>query len=517
MKCLNIIVLLSLAGSALGGGDSTCQSIHENFMALVQVVETSMNVIVNYISGIILSYPQTGSTYIEYLNCHLNELIYTLIDGTSQMSGTDYDYIYGIFTNEIEPPFTAPLDCIQSELLDFKQFIMNLNPIFSNLSSLVTDSTINENTPCSEVQTFFQTYFLAGQGIANKIVNISLEDAAGFKSIGRLNLYLEHHVNISACGAIAFSNGIAELLNMDVTIVNEYLANSSTPVPPPLSCVKGSVTSISNLINTSNNQFNATVVASPPPPNCEPFYTKFKTFSNIWYNYINSLQAFVTNNSIAFPVLTPVFIIDFVCELHTLVILAANATSVLSGIDSEVIYEIINGTVPLPFVEPLDCIATDLINMRNHILLMSNDVIPGLSDFTQVSTSDTSTCNNTYTSLTSYATTLVTLANRKGVLVMSASEAFISINLGDLFLESFASILECLPDILGTYVGSALHSNSNPLISYLRGDTLALPYPFSCVKIIITILSSLMNQAIVDFITASPVDLAVPNIPVYRG
>ena len=138
---------------------------------------------------------------------------------------------------------------------------------------------------------------MAAQGIANTVVNISIEDAAAFKSIGSLSLFLEHHVNISVCGASAFASGIAELLNINVTVVIEYLANSSTPVPPPLSCVKGSVTSISNLVETSNNQFNATVVASPPPPNCEPFYTQFKTFSNIWYNYINSLQAFATSKN----------------------------------------------------------------------------------------------------------------------------------------------------------------------------------------------------------------------------
>lgn len=108
-----------------------------------------------------------------------------------------------------------------------------------------------------------------------------------------------------------------------------------------------------------------------------------------------------------------------------MVILAANATNSLSGIDSEVIYEIINGTTLPPFVQPLDCIADDLIKMKNQISMMVNDVIPGLQDFTQVSTSETNTCNNTYRSLTSYVTTLVSIANRKGALVMSKSSSFI--------------------------------------------------------------------------------------------
>lgn len=102
---------------------------------------------------------------------------------------------------------------------------------------------------------------MASQGFANNIVNISINNAAAFKNIGHLDLYLQHHNNIVECGATAFSSGIAELLDIDETVVQAYLANSSTPVPPPLSCVKGSVTSISNLIDTSNNQFNATVDA----------------------------------------------------------------------------------------------------------------------------------------------------------------------------------------------------------------------------------------------------------------
>jgi hypothetical protein len=155
--------------------------------------------------------------------------------------------------------------------------------------------SVNASSPCTVVQTFFQSYFLASQGIANTVVNITINEAAGYKRIEKLNLYLQYHNSISDCKATAFASGVAELLNMDVTIVEAYLANSSTPVPPPLSCVKGSVSSISNLISTSNNQFNATVDASTPPPNCEPFYSQFKTFSNVWFNYINSLQAFATS------------------------------------------------------------------------------------------------------------------------------------------------------------------------------------------------------------------------------
>jgi hypothetical protein len=53
MKFLNIFILLAIAGSALGGGTSPCGLIHDNFVALLQVVEESMDAISVYMSGCI--------------------------------------------------------------------------------------------------------------------------------------------------------------------------------------------------------------------------------------------------------------------------------------------------------------------------------------------------------------------------------------------------------------------------------------------------------------------------------
>ena len=80
-----------------------------------------------------------------------------------------------------------------------------------------------------------------------------------------------------------------------------------------------------------------------------------------------------------------------------------------------------------------------------------------------------------------------------------------------------ASLLECVPNILGAYGGAALNANANALTAYVAGKTTRLPYPFTCVKILINIFSSLMNQAIVEFSTNQPVDLTIPVIPPYRG
>jgi hypothetical protein len=92
-----------------------------------------------------------------------------------------------------------------------------------------------------------------------------------------------------------------------------------------------------------------------------------------------------------------------------------------------------------------------------------------------------------------------------------------TINIDSMFSDSFSSVLTCLPDILGNYVASALHANPNDIIPYLKGNTIALPYPFSCVKIIINILSSMMNQALVDLSIGQGSFLTLPNVPSFKG
>lgn len=79
-----------------------------------------------------------------------------------------------------------------------------------------------------------------------------------------------------------------------------------------------------------------------------------------------------------------------------------------------------------------------------------------------------------------------------------------------------ASMLECIPRILGAFVKSALNADENVLIAFVSGETSKLQYPFSCVKIITNILSSLFNQAIVSFSTNEPVNLRIPSIPPYN-
>jgi len=86
-----------------------------------------------------------------------------------------------------------------------------------------------------------------------------------------------------------------------------------------------------------------------------------------------------------------------------------------------------------------------------------------------------------------------------------------------MYFESFASILDCLPNLVGKYVGAALNADGTSVTAYVNGNRNSLPYPFSCAKLLIDIADSLLNQALVNFVTDSPNNLALPNIPNFRG
>lgn len=80
-----------------------------------------------------------------------------------------------------------------------------------------------------------------------------------------------------------------------------------------------------------------------------------------------------------------------------------------------------------------------------------------------------------------------------------------------------ALMLKCIPKILGAYGGGALNADPNALTAFVSGKTSRLPYPYTCVRVLINFFSSLLNQAIVSFSTNEPVNLRIPSIPPYRG
>lgn len=174
---------------------------------------------------------------------------------------------------------------------------------------------------------------------------------------------------------------------MDPSIISAFIQNQSISVPPPLNCTKAIVTSLLqgfayNIANIDNNVNNSVV-----PPRCEPFFSDFKAFKDVWFQYVDQLRFNTLSMSIANPVLTPFFIADLLCELDIMIMFAANATSFLSGVDPETIFAILNGEVVSPLPSPLDCIANDLTFISDQINMLINNVIPGIENFAINSTS----------------------------------------------------------------------------------------------------------------------------------
>lgn len=110
-----------------------------------------------------------------------------------------------------------------------------------------------------------------------------------------------------------------------------------------------------------------------------------KLVKNVELFYI--IKNFHTDQSVAYPELTPFLIANLYCEVDTMVMFAANSTSYLSGVDSDIIYEIIKGSRTPPFAAPLDCIANQLLFMNSQVSILVNSLIPGLENFAANSTS----------------------------------------------------------------------------------------------------------------------------------
>lgn len=93
--------------------------------------------------------------------------------------------------------------------------------------------------------------------------------------------------------------------------------------------------------------------------------------------------------------------------------------------------------------------------------------------------------------------------------------SFASINMSNLFQESYTSVFECLPNLVGKYVGTALNANESSVIAYMGCNHSALSYPFECVKLIIDIIRNLIDRALINFVTDSPNILIAPKIPIF--
>jgi hypothetical protein len=59
----------------------------------------------------------------------LNLNIHSIASGVSELSGVNVDYIHGIFNGTINPPFIAPLDCIDSLLMSYFYYLQHLKTV----------------------------------------------------------------------------------------------------------------------------------------------------------------------------------------------------------------------------------------------------------------------------------------------------------------------------------------------------------------------------------------------------
>jgi len=91
---------------------------------------------------------------------------------------------------------------------------------------------------------------------------------------------------------------------MNSTIVSAYFANQSISVPPPLSCIKGLVDSAINTVDSGFGNINNTINTPSPSPNCNPFYTEFKTFATIWYKQVTKIRNYATSKNVLFRILS---------------------------------------------------------------------------------------------------------------------------------------------------------------------------------------------------------------------
>lgn len=175
-------------------------------------------------------------------------------------------------------------------------------------------------------------------------------------------------------------DSIAELTNDNSGIFMQYLTNQTQSLPSPYNCVQGMIDDANSQVNEIINQFinNITNPTTSPSSidNCQPLLGQVEVMRFIWMNYMTNLSNFAIGNSLEYPVLAPAFATDLVCEINIMIDFAANAISSLSGVDSDYIFNILNGTVSLPFTPPLDCISSILIAMQNKIASLKNSFIP---------------------------------------------------------------------------------------------------------------------------------------------
>ena len=82
--------------------------------------------------------PYVGNSSIGDYFCFLNATSYIFALEVSRMTGVNIDYILGIFTGTVNPPFLEPLDCIDIELMSYYLHKQNIETtLIPQLEALV--------------------------------------------------------------------------------------------------------------------------------------------------------------------------------------------------------------------------------------------------------------------------------------------------------------------------------------------------------------------------------------------
>jgi hypothetical protein len=81
-----------------------------------------------------------------------------------------------------------------------------------------------------------------------------------------------------------------EFYNMNSSIINSFIQNSSVPVPAPLNCPKGLAFSLVQIINYNVAIIESNLNITSPSPKCESLYNEFKAFKDTWFLYVNELR-----------------------------------------------------------------------------------------------------------------------------------------------------------------------------------------------------------------------------------
>ncbi|CAG9797371.1 unnamed protein product [Chironomus riparius] len=475
MKFLLLLTLFSnVLIIAFGGSRSTCEPLYSNFLALLQACELSSGRIANRTIGL-------ATPFSEDIASKPNALLNILASGTSQLSGIDNSSILNALIGTADLPLPPPLDCIDTELIAFYPFVNNL---FMNASSALAvngrNSTINDDDTCNIVISYITPYYQDLNRIIHRILFDIFADIASFKLIEKDDLYLEQFSLNETSVLQLLMNGIASLFNADATLLTQFLTDPFADLPSNFFCRQDLLMSSISQAKLGYKLYSSRLTV---PSDCDPFHDNFIAFVNAWINLVNDIQNFALDGTLNDPVLTPSYALYVQCASTQALILAANVTSRLSGVSSDTINGILRKTINLPFIEPLNCVADDLIYMSERLAYMS-------SEFTSV---------------------LNRFRERKS----GSSRDFEALNMSDLFTSYITAINNCLLNMLGTEIAAILNFDPAVFIPIFLNSTIPLENPFSCVQTIILYMKDLLVQAQSSFLDRSPLNLTILPLPSY--